>query len=67
MLPDSEEFFIYKRQLDGEEWLVVLNFTDKEMALPVLDGVEVDKLVLSNYKEQQEIVSPYEARIYTLK
>ena len=67
MLPDSEEFFIYKRQLDGEEWLVVLNFTDKEMALPVLDGVEVDKLVLSNYKEQQETLSPYEARIYTLK
>ncbi|WP_391205307.1 glycoside hydrolase family 13 protein [Psychrobacillus sp. L4] len=69
LLPDHPHLFVYKRQIDREEWLIVTNFSEKQEQL---EWNELDvqhknwKVIISNYetpKVNEDImeVRPYEA------
>jgi oligo-1,6-glucosidase len=62
LLPDSEELFVYKRKFDGEEILVLCNFTDKHQAY-INDDFAGAEIVISNYSCDAYAGSlrPYEA------
>ncbi len=76
LLPDHEELWAYTRTLGGDQWLVVLNFSGSETAVPLsesefdaagaADGAEV---VIANYDDpgtdlQSLTMRPWEARVY---
>jgi len=46
LLPDDEHLYVYTRSLGGEVWLVALNFSANQAALPVNAEGEI---ILSNY------------------
>ncbi len=62
LLEESESIYAYRRHLDGQTLTVACNFTDKEVACDLFDGLEGEELI-SNYKEHQAgVLKPYEAR-----
>lgn len=76
VLPEHEQIYAYSRKLDGELWLVMLNFFDDpaEFRLPDHLAHSDRMLMISNYAdvdEAEEIqivqLRPYEARVYSLK
>ncbi len=70
---DSEELYVYNRALDGDNLLVVLNFTDKEQEFKVPEEIKAasSKLYISNYDEndvlEDKVLKPYEAVVYSWK
>ena len=70
MLFRSPELIIYKREYQGEAWLVICNFYGREQIMPKEALKELEKgdarLLLGNYQggETTERIRPYEARIY---
>src|SRR5690625_2170120 len=74
LLPDDEQIFAYKRELDGQLAVIVTNLSDQETVWEVDDHMKItDKqIILSNYKvEPHEYVKnvhlkPYEARVYLI-
>ncbi|ACL69702.1 glycoside hydrolase family 13 protein [Halothermothrix orenii] len=70
----NDDVYAYRRFLDNEEMLVLLNFTDKETSCDVSPyNLEDKELIISNYKGGQKVkgtevtLRPYEARIYKIK
>ena len=65
LLPESEELYVYTRELNEEKLLVICNFTDKEVSYAVPDEFVGKEILISNYEEQeikQELsLKPYEA------
>ena len=65
LLPESEELYVYTRELNEEKLLVICNFTDKEVSYAVPDQFVGKEILISNYEEQemkQELsLKPYEA------
>ena len=65
LLPESEELYVYTRELNEEKLLVICNFTDKEISYAVPDEFVGKEILISNYEEQeikQELsLKPYEA------
>lgn len=65
LLPESEELYVYTRELNEEKLLVICNFTDKEVSYAVPDEFVGKEILISNYEEQeikQELIlKPYEA------
>ena len=65
LLPESEELYVYTRELNEEKLLVICNFTDKEVSYAVPDEFVEKEILISNYEEQemkQELsLKPYEA------
>ena len=63
--PESEELFVYERELDGQRMLVVCNFTDHEVAWQVPQEYAGAELVdaACNYEDAPVAgkVRPYEA------
>ena len=47
--------FIYKRTLDDDMFVVVMNLTDKTLKKPLVEDV-----VLSNYNSNSDKLRPYE-------
>lgn len=63
LLPESEELFAYRRSNAGEELLVVCNFTDRKLELP-LDTMKYKRL-LGNYRDTLWTeLRPYEAVVF---
>lgn len=69
LLPNDSKLFVYKRQMEKEEWLVITNFSNSKEKLKWFD-CEVDgqsgKVIIANYDsleidEQGMNVRPYEA------
>ncbi len=61
---DSDDFFVYERELDGEKYIIICNF-EKESEITVPDG----KLVLSNYNDalcDDKKFRPYEIAVYKI-
>lgn len=74
MLEDDENLIVYRRHYDGETWIVICNFYEKDLDMPeavreILDH-EKGTLLLGNYAdvtvENRNNIRPYEARIYCL-
>ena len=66
LLEDDENIFAYSRKNEENTMLVVCNFFDKEIPMPLAkecDGMEV---LISNYKDTSDmsVLRPYEARMY---
>ena len=65
LLPESEELYVYTRELNEEKLLVICNFTDKEVSYAVPNEFVGKEILISNYEEQemkQELsLKPYEA------
>ncbi len=63
LLLDSESIYAYKRHLDGQTLTVACNFTDKEVACDLFEGLSGEEII-SNYKEHKAgVLQPYEARV----
>jgi len=62
---DKIDTMIYKRNLDKEEFLIVINISDttKDISL----SVKKYDLIISTYKDSNVLYKPYEARIYRKK
>ena len=65
LLPESEELFVYERELDGQKMLVVCNFTDHDVAyqMPATYGRAALVQEACNYADAPHpgTVRPYEA------
>ena len=62
--PNDNNVYIYKRKLGDKEIVVVSNFKGKQIQSKLIDNFKDYKLVLSNYKNDSNILEPYETRIY---
>ncbi|MBL0387739.1 alpha-glucosidase [Tumebacillus sp. ITR2] len=69
------ELYVFKRELDGVRWLVILNHSDRENEFTLPAGYEDAKkeLVLANYSDvdgttsiQKTTLRPHEARVYRM-
>lgn len=64
LAPDSEEVYAYLRALNGEEILVVCNFTGHEVGFPLPGGWTGAEVLLSNYDgcpSARGVLRPFEA------
>ena len=59
----NPNLFIYTRTLNNEQLLVICSFAKKETKCPVKDLFNYE-LLLSNYKEQKDLLRPFECRVY---
>lgn len=74
LMPESEQVFAYKRELDGEIAIVITNLSAEEAVWSGADcvdlGVASAELVLSNCEVEPHagsgriVLKPYEARVY---
>lgn len=58
----STKLAIYERNYEGEKIIVIASFSDKEIKLK-FDLSDFD-IILSNYKNNDVILSPFEVRVY---
>lgn len=63
LLPDSEQVYAYLRTLNGEQVLVMCNFTGQMVPCPLPEGWEVGQCLLSNYDSpgDGQKLRPFEA------
>ena len=68
LAPEDEALFIYTRMLGTQRLMVLCNFTEKEVSIPVevTEQIPADaQLLIGNYPEQKEkMLQAYEARVY---
>ena len=60
---NNKNLFVYTRSLDKQQLLVICSFAKKEVKCPLKD-LSGYKLLLSNYKEQNMNIQPFECRVY---
>lgn len=65
-LPDDENIFAYERTLGDKKMVVVCNFYGNTIENPMTQITKDMPMVLSNYNENDDILRPYEARMYML-
>lgn len=65
----SRNLYVYSRQMPGEKLLVICSYSKKPTKMKVPFGFDLDnaKLILSNYPCQEDLLQPYECRVYHLK
>lgn len=68
---DSNQLFVYERNLQGKRLLVINSFTEEPVSFRVPDGFDLEKgrLVLHNYPVPKPEINlfrtrPYESRVY---
>ena len=64
LLPNNSTIYAYTRKKGGKELIIVSNFTKIKRKNPLLDKLKNYQVVLSNYKENEDMLKPYETRIY---
>ena len=57
----SDKIFAYTRDTEQEHLLVVCNFTGETLPFEIPDRFHGSKLLISNYKEEESGLRPYEA------
>jgi len=75
LLENHPEIFAYKRSLNGETFVVIYNFSEKEIETEFLQELSegVAEMLISNYQDADEkeestmLMRPYEAKVYLLK
>ena len=65
---ENDQIFAYTRQLDNENFLVVLNFSDKSAILNTTISVSNENVLISNYEQAciNNSYKPYAAVIYKI-
>lgn len=68
LLEDDENVFAYIREYGDERLLVLCNFFGNEIECPLVDLWKGKEQILCNYGnvENEEILRPYEARMYVI-
>ena len=64
---DSDTRYVYSRETRGQKLLVVCSFSDREQAFSAPDGFDLAaaRLVLNSHGEtRQDVLKPYESRVY---
>jgi len=62
---DNDKLFIYRRELDKEKWMVVLNFSSESANLPsMLQAISLTKMSGNYDDEKNTIIRPWEAMIF---
>ena len=66
LLENDENIFAYQRKKDKQKIVVICNFFDKTIEMPLEDKVKDMKILIANYSEMEDasVLRPYEARIY---
>lgn len=66
LLEDDENIFAYSRKNEEKTMIVVCNFFDKEIPMPLAKECEGMEVLISNYKgtSDMSVLRPYEARMY---
>lgn len=66
LLEKDENIFAYQRKNANQTMVIVCNFYDKTVNMPLEEVCKDMELLLGNYKENKDasILRPYEARIY---
>lgn len=66
LLEDDENIFAYSRKNEEKTMIVVCNFFDKEIPMPLAKECEGIEVLISNYKDTSDmsVLRPYEARMY---
>ena len=66
LLEDDENIFAYSRKNEEKTMIVVCNFFDKEIPIPLAKECEGMEVLISNYKDTSDmsVLRPYEARMY---
>lgn len=66
LLEDDENIFAYSRKNEEKTMIVVCNFFDKEIPMPLAKECEGMEVLISNYKDTSDmsVLRPYEARMY---
>lgn len=66
LLEDDENIFAYSRKNEENTMIVVCNFFDKEIPMPLAKECEGMEVLISNYKDTSDmsVLRPYEARMY---
>ncbi|MCI5621622.1 MAG: alpha-glucosidase [Lachnospiraceae bacterium] len=66
LLEEDENIFAYQRKNADQTMLVVCNFFDQTVEMPLIEPCKDMKLLLGNYKEIEDasVLRPYEARMY---
>ncbi|WP_443595273.1 glycoside hydrolase family 13 protein [Agathobacter sp.] len=66
LLEDDENIFAYSRKNEEKNMIVVCNFFDKEIPMPLAKECEGMEVLISNYKDTSDmsVLRPYEARMY---
>ena len=64
LLPHNSKIYAYKRELNGQEIIIVSNFTNKTVKNPLFNKLNGYKLVLSNYNNTNGTLEPFETRVY---
>lgn len=77
LLEKHERIYCYTRELNGEKWLVILNFfgSEEQFALPPQLAQHQGELIISNYDDVEQqcadlgsiLLRSYEARVYRLQ
>jgi oligo-1,6-glucosidase len=65
---DNQQIFAYTRQLENEQFLVVLNFSDQTAVLNTSIEINENNILISNYKQphHNNVYQPYASVIYKL-
>lgn len=67
LMPESEELYVYTRELENEKILVICNFTEKEVKYTLPEEFENGKILISNYDKMsadaEMALKPYEAMV----
>lgn len=66
LLEDDENIFAYSRKNEEKTMIVVCNFFDKEIPMPLAKECEGMEVLIANYKDTSDmsVLRPYEARMY---
>lgn len=66
LLEDDENIFAYSRKNEENTMIVVCNFFDREIPMPLAKECEGMEVLISNYKDTSDmsVLRPYEARMY---
>lgn len=64
LLPEDNNIFAYTRENEDSKLLVVCNFFGEAVEAPLSDEWKDMELLAGNYKEQSDVLKPYEGRIY---
>ena len=67
LTPEDEHLFIYKRCNDTESFIILLNFCDDEVEIPVEFNLNDTELLMSNYdKPHLGVLLPWEGQLRKL-
>ena len=68
LLEEDENIFAYSRKNEEKTMIVVCNFFDKEIPMPLAKECGDMEVLISNYKDTSDmsVLRPYEARMYIL-